>query len=485
MSSDRLGSIKPGNQWMKESGASSPGSRPQTVNYINITRRPEGGIVNVEMKRQQGVLTGGGDMDGFQGSSINPISSNFENMEENMVGGNGVLYGNSQHGRPGGSDYSSPRSSMGSGGCDSKGSSPRASIIINPPPLPTHHDHQRHGSPHSLLASPRSSISSLSIDSKHSSPRTSLTNLSSHFTFFDTKHPAFRTGGLLGEKFFGQRAHTVMSHPGFSGHDPTAARPHTLSLYERFNEPAPPPPYDARMRAQAGLHLAKVTVIPQSSAAPDRAGRKPEVHNIPIRVQGRNSSSPTPSVVYKIPINVVQSSSTAEPPRPTSQPITRIKGLHYDVIPPRPDGPSEAEKKLAVLTQQLENEMRITGNQFMKKPAPSDDSGPQTKSPPPYYGPHITGGVSNSYSGSPTSSGYSGGGSADGNSVAVDVSQGNHQMVAQVPVTGHKGVSEAEKKVDELTKELENRLESHPEGEYYGECYLTDSFDQSVKSLNR
>lgn len=480
MSSDRLGSIKPGNQWMKESGASSPGSRPQTVNYINITRRPEGGIVNVEMKRQQGVLTGGGEMDGFQGSGINPISSNFENMEENLVGGNGVLYGNSQHGRPGGSDYSSPRSSMGSGGCDSKGSSPRASIIINPPPLPTHHDHQRHGSPHSLLASPRSSISSLSIDSKHSSPRTSLTNLSSHFTFFDTKHPAFRTGGLLGEKFFGQRAHTVMSHPGFSGHDPTAARPHTLSLYERFNEPAPPPPYDARMRAQAGLHLAKVTVIPQSSAGPDRAGRKPEVHNIPIRVQGRNSSSPTPSVVYKIPINVVQSSSTAEPPRPTAQPITRIKGLHYDVIPPRPDGPSEAEKKLAVLTQQLENEMRITGNQFMKKPAPSDGSGSQTKSPPPYYGPHITGGVSNSYSGSPTSSGYSGGVTAEGNSVAVDVSQGNHQMAPQVPVTGHKGVSEAEKKVDELTKELENRLESHPEGEYYGGCYLIDS----VKSLN-
>jgi len=129
----------------------NPTERSPTVNYINITRRPEGGIVNIEMKRHEGL-------------SRNPFDSEFGSQS-------GV----------GGSGYSSPRSSIGSGGgYDSKGSSPHT-VVITHPPLPDHqrgvhggllHElHQQRLGPHSIIISPRSSISSMSGDSKHSSPR--------------------------------------------------------------------------------------------------------------------------------------------------------------------------------------------------------------------------------------------------------------------------------------------------------------------------
>lgn len=45
---------------------------------------------------------------------------------------------------------------------------------------------------------------------------------------------------------------------------------------------------------------------------------------------------------------------------PGGSSITRLKGLHYDTVPRKLDGPSEAEKKLAALTQQLEQDMQIS-----------------------------------------------------------------------------------------------------------------------------
>jgi len=70
--------------------------------------------------------------------------------------------------------------------------------------------------------------------------------------------------------------------------------------------------------------------------------------------------------------------------------ISRLPGLQYDVIPPRSDGPSEAERKVAVLTQQLENEMRLTTSQGSSPWQQPADTFSQYRSPPPYYGPHIT-----------------------------------------------------------------------------------------------
>jgi len=73
--------------------------------------------------------------------------------------------------------------------------------------------------------------------------------------------------------------------------------------------------------------------------------------------------------------------------------ISRLPGLQYDVIPPRTDGPSEAERKVAVLTQQLENEMRLTASQGSLLRQQPTDTLSQYRSPPPYYGPHITANV--------------------------------------------------------------------------------------------
>jgi len=77
----------------------------------------------------------------------------------------------------------------------------------------------------------------------------------------------------------------------------------------------------------------------------------------------------------------------------TPQLISRLPGLQYDVIPPRSDGPSEAERKVAVLTQQLENEMRLTASQGSSLRQQATDTLSQYRSPPPYYGPHITANV--------------------------------------------------------------------------------------------
>lgn len=141
-----------------------------------------------------------------------------------------------------GSNYSSPRSSVGSGG-DSKGSSPRTSLT-NPPPPPPYD--QRFGSPRSSLASPRSSISCTSYESKLSSPRTSLAGMSG--VMLDKFPPSPRNSLVLDN--YGQYHPNVSLGP-------------TKNVYllndSRFNEHAPhaPPAYtDPRLR----MHASHVSV---------------------------------------------------------------------------------------------------------------------------------------------------------------------------------------------------------------------------------
>lgn len=45
---------------------------------------------------------------------------------------------------------------------------------------------------------------------------------------------------------------------------------------------------------------------------------------------------------------------------PASQSMTRLRGLHYDTVHHLTEGQTEAERKLAELTEQLENEIRLT-----------------------------------------------------------------------------------------------------------------------------
>ena len=338
-------------------GGQSPGQSP-TVNYINITRRPEGGIVNVEMKRHQGLnraayggvsaggvvhksadvppLGGGGGAPPFptllqQSQFGGQMSRSNEATTPNMSASSlaaanllsyinastgGGLIASQQQLRPG-STYSSPRSSIGSGGgYESKGSSPRTSIVVsNPPPLPVHYD--RHGSPHNAVQiSPRSSISSVSIESssKHSSPRTSIVGAPTSLTMYDTKYPMVRGVIIQQPGGSGQRSHTIVSMSGLGGanHEGGSGRSHVFSLFDRFNEPAPPP-YDTRMRTQAtGVRLSNISVVPQTIAAftpsANRPGRRSEVRNIPIKIVDGESQRP-PMIVYNIPVNLADRKS--------------------------------------------------------------------------------------------------------------------------------------------------------------------------------
>ena len=84
------------------------------------------------------------------------------------------------------------------------------------------------------------------------------------------------------------------------------------------------------------------------------------------RPYGPRSSSSTPDreTAYGMATH-----SSATSPAPS---VTRLRGLHYDVIPKRADGPSEAERKLAALTQQLETEMRLTGTPSSPRTPPGN-----------------------------------------------------------------------------------------------------------------
>lgn len=140
-------------------------------------------------------------------------------------------------------------------------------------------------------------------------------------------------------------------------------------------------------------------IYPQHAHAPDirlPSPNNPAVPLMPIRMEHRNggiSHWPAPAG-GNMPAPVTLARQVASDPNlgnVASQLISRLPGLQYDVIPPRSDGPSEAERKVAVLTQQLENEMRLTTSQGSSlRQQTTTDTLSQYRSPPPYYGPHIT-----------------------------------------------------------------------------------------------
>ena len=342
-----------------------------------------------------------------------------------------------------GSTYSSPRSSTGS--YDSKGSSPRTSIVNPAQPV---YDYQRHGSPRSSIVSSRSSISGISFDSKQSSPRTSVTGI-----------PV----GITLEKYTSQQQHGATTnsdpnHPMRILHEDNRVsvtiRGHQ-GMLDRYNEPAPPPPYSAKMMANAGIYLTQ----PNATSTP-WYGQKPQVFT---NASGDISFKPHHVTANQIPPNV-----------PHKAP-TKLRGLHYEVIPPKRSGPSEAEKKLAVLTKQLETEMSISADSTAVSGSPQKKP---SSNPPPYYGPHITGTNMNCYSSTPA---YA---NSDISSVSpsitsasailasskLDVSSNSLKMALPVVVTPPHphGITEAEKKLNALTQELESQMEQNPQGEYYG-----------------
>ena len=256
---------------------------PSAVNVISITRRPEGGIVNVEVRRQEG----------------NAVDQ--------------------------------------TGSFSSRESSPRNVVFAKTPPLP-----------------------------------------------IDTRFRGF--GGIALHSTDTGRLHRALA-------DHVRAL-HGQSLFDRFNEPAPP---------LIDTHLSH-------SSSSLSSGRR--VHTIPIRVEGRHRPASCPPAatqhqrVYEIPVSVLSSSSkekpstTAAPAEQSAKFENTAKSPHS--VQPFPrlqsqfDSSSDAERKLASLMSQLETEMNSSSlvtapikkqtSEIMLTPVAVSTA----KSPPPYHGPHIT-----------------------------------------------------------------------------------------------
>ncbi|KAL8564622.1 hypothetical protein ACOMHN_032178 [Nucella lapillus] len=345
------------------------------------------------------------------------------------------------------SNYSSPRSSLGSGG-DSKNSSPRTSLT-NPPPPPPYD--QRFGSPRSSIASPRSSIASL--ESKHSSPRASLTGV-----LLD-KFPSPR-GSLAGpqDRVAIQRALAGLEQDLYSGMHGgvmpsiTSLGPRSVPLLSdnRFNEPAPPHIYtDPRMRTMPAQPMVSMQSGQMNSSVNQNGFNPPSVQTNHGGVSVGHSGGPQSPVPPVIPARV----------------------------PLHPNTQSDAEKKLAALTQQLERDMRLTS------PGPTPKTSPETppEPPPPYHGPHelelTASSVSNQQARPATNNGQS---KTPVRLVAPVQGVPAQVPASQTPVPGGKGLnwqvtpprgkgpSEAEKKLAAMTQQLEDEMDQVPQGDYFG-----------------
>ena len=418
---------------------------------------PQGNTNSVVIEGQRGIMIGNTRYP----VPNNPVVNNhfIQTQQANILAIGGQL----QNSKPG-SNYSSPRSSVGSAG-DSKGSSPSSSLI-NPPPPPPYD--QRMFNQRNSIASNRSSISITSLDSKHSSPRTSLAGV----------------GGLTIDKFPSPR--TSLVNPN----DSHSSVHHQLNINQlhasltslgshgatgvlndsRFNEHAPPQLHqlaDPRLRtvppqttASLNGHIIYPTNMTNNMNSLELSNSFTTVASNPADIHQRNvtQASPPPALPARVPIH-----NTAQ--RTSSQ--------------------SETERSIALLTQKLTNDMRIS-----MSPQPTS-SGPPTpppkEPPPPYHGPHKTEpmpGLPPRNSAVKFTSNSTGPSSqtvpisAVGPRVTLNqvppktppsaTVRPQAQISYQVTPPKSKGPSEAEKKLMAMTQELEDELESKSQGEYFG-----------------
>lgn len=310
-----------------------------------------------------------------------------------------------------GTDYNSSLN-YNSGG-DSKNSSPRTSLI-NPPPPP--YDQQKFGSPRSSLASPRSSISGNSLESKHSSPRTSLAGMSG--VMYD-KYPSPRTSVVLSQDHsyghpmyhgvppqVAHRSVSIVNDSRFNEHAPphiqgvsisnnsdimyqstsgsmanlsTMPNDHHLGQSQTYT---PPPAVPARVPIQqngiqpnhmdAEKTLATLTQQLQDSMQISTSRKNslesPVPKNPPPPYHGPHKTEPVPVIPPRNPRyqqssqqkvlvpGVMSQSQGRTPPSAAVRPQAQ---LPYSVTTST-KGPSEAEKKIAAMTQQLEDELEKT-----------------------------------------------------------------------------------------------------------------------------
>ncbi|XP_013403905.1 LIM domain-containing protein jub [Lingula anatina] len=429
---------------------------------------------------------------------------------------------------------SSPRTSTGSvgSGGDPNGGSRRGSLVN--PPLPPSYDQHRVGGTRGASVSPRSSVSA---DSKHSSPRTSLVN-----TALMDRFPSPHSGMInANEKYPSQRSslsslgyehyvtnQTAAESPRHSHSGGSAGSSPLQTMdrkYTNNNDPAAlPPAYNDPRHSRIGggnnthhhgnnthhhhvphglnhvlhqgipnhstpikLNLASPnTVHPnllqqQQQQQPHLAGQRVGAGGVQGVAVSAATQTSSQSPVYR---NTVAGGAMSPAGSSSSGGQSKVL-LHYDVIAPKSPGPSEAEKKLAALTQQLEREMRLSSSGSSSKR--SSVSPEPREPPPPYYGPHNTETVpvmANSASAVPqfytstavsypatTANNYPAPPASPSLSVSSRSSNQKSGLGFQVTPPKSQGLTEAEKKLEVMTSNIEKDLEQHPPGEYYGQCY--------------
>ncbi|XP_005096786.1 uncharacterized protein LOC101858776 [Aplysia californica] len=363
------------------------------------------------------------------------------------------------------SNYSSPRSSVGSGG-DSKSSSPRTSLTN-----PAYYE-QKFGSPRAslVLASPRSNWSTPgSVDSKHSSPRASLAGPSVD-KFSGVVNP--RVGSQVQRADLDQMS--ILYPQTSQGIISLGPRNVPLLSDNRFNEPAPPHIYtDPRQRT---LPPQTAVSVHTSSYAHSVNNQIPnQIHNggVHVPVMSQNSSAVSSTNLSQGNPHAASSSvaQNAPPSLPARVPLNKAAD-------------SDAERAVAALTQQLERDMSISGAAVAsgKKPSdyPSSQQGGELEPPPPYHGPHD---VQTSLKLSAASTQQKanvrlvapvqGIQVQTGSTASSDLSGMSPGMkpglAFQVTPPKNKGPSDAERKLAALTQQLEDEMD-HAAGDYFGQC---------------
>ncbi|KAL4234590.1 hypothetical protein ACF0H5_006231 [Mactra antiquata] len=317
----------------------------------------------------------------------------------------------------GGSEYSSPRSSVGSAG-DSKNSSPRSSMIhpsqqAPPPPYDAR-----------FRNSIASNLSSISIDSNRSSPRTSL------------------AGGIMYDRFPSPRNSIVIP----DGNINISVTHNSLSNRNRFNEAAPPfhnilvrPPV---MNGNLGI------VMNQATAG------SVNVHHIPVTQNGN---------VQAMVANTTSIRSQQNPTQISPPPAIPAR------MPKNQPGNSQQ--------QQPESEIEALTKNLIISMSPASSPLPR-EPPPPYHGPHKTepmpglpprNTTPNIANRTPNSHMQMVG----GNMLPKTPSSSSviSKLKYQVTPPKSSGPSEAERKLNALTRQLEDEMESTSQGEYFGQCF--------------
>ncbi|XP_060582504.1 Wilms tumor protein 1-interacting protein homolog [Ruditapes philippinarum] len=322
----------------------------------------------------------------------------------------------------GGSEYSSPRSSVGSAG-DSKNSSPRSSLI--------HQSQQAPPPPYDarFRNSIASNLSSISLDSNRSSPRTSL------------------AGGIIYDRFPSPRNSVVFPHDG--GNINMNITHQSLNNRNRFNEAAPPfQSYIVRPPVMNG----QILINPTAGTV--------NVHHIPITQNGN--------------VQAMVANTTHLKPRTNASQVSPPPAIPARVPKIQPGIPqSQSESEIAALTKKLEQDLLISMS-------PSSSPLPR-EPPPPYHGPHKTEPMPGLPPRNTTPN------SLNRSNAQVHIMSGSvprtqssssvHPSVVsklqyQVTPPKQKGPTEAELKLNALTQQLEDEMESSSaQGEYFGQCF--------------